>query len=56
MEIPKDELPEWASGGWRSEKMSPEEEVFHRLKYKNNDEWWDDLQTQIAELQIDKLD
>ncbi len=43
MEIPKNELPEWASGGWRSEKMTPEDQIIHRLKYDNDDEWFDDM-------------
>lgn len=45
MEIPKDELPEWATGGYRSQVMvaGSEEHTIFKLKYGTVQHWWAEL-------------
>lgn len=50
MEIPKDELPEWATGGHRAQPMveGSEEHTAWKLKYQSVDNWWKQLVEQAT--------
>jgi hypothetical protein len=52
MEIPKEELPEWATSGVRSNPppiKGSEEETIWRLKYGSGQSWWAYLQKMALE-------